>query len=197
MTNDIKIIADPQMIPENCKFTVDCELSTGPSFRFNSPEQAVGSPLPEALFATGNIAGILVSGRIITVTQQTPEDWKIQGKRIGQAIRSAFALGMPLISEELKQKLPPSDQIKNRVLQVLETQINPAVASHGGHIKLLDVKHNDVFLKMEGGCQGCGAANITLKQGVEQTLLKEIPDLGAIYDTTDHAAGQNPYYAAS
>ena len=90
----------------------------------------------------------------------------------------------------------PTGELATRVKQVLDTQINPAVASHGGHIDLVDVDGQDVYIELGGGCQGCGMARVTLRQGVERMLREAIPDLGQIVDVTDHAAGANPYYSA-
>lgn len=85
------------------------------------------------------------------------------------------------------------DPIAIEVQKLLDTQINPGVASHGGYVELLDVKDNRVFVRMGGGCQGCGMASVTLKQGVEALLKQVFPDLSVV-DTTDHAGGTNPYY---
>ena len=71
------------------------------------------------------------------------------------------------------------------------------VAGLGGHISLIDVKGSTVYIKMGGGCQGCGQADVTLKAGVERSLRAAVPGIGEILDSTDHAAGRNPYYAAS
>ena len=90
----------------------------------------------------------------------------------------------------------PTGEMAERVRHVLETRVNPAVASHGGQISLVDVDDADVYLELGGGCQGCGMARVTLKQGVEKMLREAIPDIGEIHDVTDHAAGTNPYYAS-
>jgi Fe/S biogenesis protein NfuA len=82
-----------------------------------------------------------------------------------------------------------------RVQQALDEHVNPGVASHGGHVSLADVQDERVFLRFGGGCQGCGMADVTLKQGVEQILRREVPEIGEILDITDHAAGDNPYYS--
>ena len=86
------------------------------------------------------------------------------------------------------------DALKARVQAVFDEQINPAVAMHGGFISLVDVKDSKVFVEMGGGCQGCGAANMTLKAGIEAILLEEVPEITAVVDTTDHAHGDNPYF---
>lgn len=91
----------------------------------------------------------------------------------------------------------PTGELAERVRQVLEGRVNPAVASHGGSISLVDVDGSDIYLELGGGCQGCGMARVTLKQGVEKMLRESIPDLGQIHDITDHAAGTDPFYAAS
>lgn len=90
----------------------------------------------------------------------------------------------------------PTGALADRVREVLETRVNPAVASHGGEISLVDVDGDVVYLELGGGCQGCGMARVTLKQGVEKMLKEAIPEIAGIVDVTDHAAGANPYYAA-
>jgi Fe-S cluster biogenesis protein NfuA len=77
---------------------------------------------------------------------------------------------------------------------LLDEQINPAVAAHGGYIALVAVEDHVVHLSLEGGCQGCGMADVTLKQGVEGAILAEVPTITAVRDATDHAGGTNPYY---
>ncbi len=90
-----------------------------------------------------------------------------------------------------------SEDLKTRVQQLIESMINPAVAGHGGFVDLIDVKDNKVYLQMGGGCQGCGAADITLKSGIERLIKEELPEVEEVLDTTDHASGSNPYYAPS
>lgn len=88
-------------------------------------------------------------------------------------------------------------EIWDAVQKLLDNTVNPSVAQHGGVISLVDVKDRTVYVHMGGGCQGCGMANVTLRNGVEMLLREEIPDLVALEDITNHAEGQNPYYAAS
>ena len=80
------------------------------------------------------------------------------------------------------------------ILQVLDERINPSVASHGGHISLVDVPEDTVYIRLEGGCQGCGMADVTLKQGIEVEIKRAVPKITTVLDTTDHAGGSNPYY---
>ncbi len=91
-----------------------------------------------------------------------------------------------------------SDPEKGEAIEKLfEETVNPGLAMHGGSVELLDVKDNNVYVRLGGGCQGCGMANVTLKQGIERMIREAMPDIGAVIDTTDHADGKNPYYAPS
>lgn len=87
----------------------------------------------------------------------------------------------------------PTGPIADRVRDILETQVNPAIAAHGGMISLVDVDQTDVYVEMSGGCQGCALSRMTLKQGVERMLREAVPELTAVHDVTDHASGDNPY----
>jgi Fe/S biogenesis protein NfuA len=83
------------------------------------------------------------------------------------------------------------------IQQLIDERINPAVASHGGQIDLLDVTDDSIYIHMGGGCQGCGMADVTLKHGIEGMVQEHFPEIKNIIDTTDHASGTNPYYEAS
>jgi len=86
-------------------------------------------------------------------------------------------------------------EVQMEVIQnLLDFEINPMVASHGGVFTLLDVADNNVYVELGGGCQGCGQADVTLRQGVEQRMREVFPDMVALIDNTDHAGGDNPYY---
>jgi len=85
--------------------------------------------------------------------------------------------------------------VAQRVLRVLDEQINPAIASHGGVAELVAVDEGVVYLRMGGGCAGCGMAAVTLDQGIELAIRAAAPEITRVVDVTDHAAGTNPYYA--
>ena len=86
--------------------------------------------------------------------------------------------------------------LEDRVGWLLETEVNPSLAAHGGRVALVEITdQKEVILQFGGGCQGCGMADVTLKQGIEQTLMRHIPEITAVMDSTDHRSGTNPYYA--
>jgi Fe/S biogenesis protein NfuA len=89
------------------------------------------------------------------------------------------------------------DELAMLVQQVIDTQINPGVASHGGFVELLNVEDGIAYVQLGGGCQGCGMADVTLKQGIEALIKEAVPAITAVRDSTDHASGTNPYYRPS
>jgi IscR-regulated protein YhgI len=93
-----------------------------------------------------------------------------------------------------QQARTPEGPLAERVREVLERQVNPGIAAHGGSIALVDVKDTEVYLEMSGGCQGCAMSRLTLRQGVERMLRQAVPEITAVHDITDHAGGSNPYY---
>ena len=86
------------------------------------------------------------------------------------------------------------DPLARAVQDVLDRQINPGVGSHGGMVTLVDVRDGTAYMQFGGGCQGCAAVDVTLKQGVETAIRSAVPSIQAIVDVTDHDAGVNPYY---
>ncbi len=100
----------------------------------------------------------------------------------------------PAPREPQKRHGPPQGPLADRVREVLDTQVNPAVAAHGGEITLVDVQGTEIFIEMSGGCQGCALSRMTLKQGVERMVRQAVPEVTAVYDVTDHASGVNPFY---
>jgi|GEM_PF-46036 len=84
--------------------------------------------------------------------------------------------------------------IADKIQDIIDAEINPGLAAHGGYVELLDVQDKNAFVLMGGGCQGCGMAAVTLQEGITERLLAAVPEVERIIDTTDHAAGTNPYY---
>jgi Fe/S biogenesis protein NfuA len=90
-----------------------------------------------------------------------------------------------------------SGPVPQQVQQVLESYINPSIASHGGRADLVAVEGGTAYLRLGGGCQGCGMANVTLKQGIERALTQMVPEITEVVDVTDHASGTNPYFESA
>ncbi|MCL4423812.1 MAG: NifU family protein [Actinobacteria bacterium] len=108
-------------------------------------------------------------------------------------------------SRSLAAELPPgatedlSGDLARQVVAILEEQINPSIAMHGGHAELvaIDEGQGAAFLRLGGGCQGCGLAQVTLSQGIEVAIKEAIPEIISVVDVTDHASGSDPYFQAA
>jgi Fe/S biogenesis protein NfuA len=95
---------------------------------------------------------------------------------------------------------PPADlsgPVPQRVVQVIEQQINPSIAMHGGSAELVAVEESTAYVRLGGGCVGCGMATVTLSQGIEVAITDNVPEIESVVDVTDHASGSNPYYEAA
>jgi Fe/S biogenesis protein NfuA len=105
----------------------------------------------------------------------------------GQLTIKAPNAKVPMVNED--------SPINESISYYLQTEINPGLASHGGEVSLIDVVEDGIaVLKFGGGCQGCGQVDLTLKEGIEKTLLERIPELKGVRDVTDHSIKENAYY---
>jgi Fe-S cluster biogenesis protein NfuA len=199
---DIRITAEP-IDNGRCKFLVSEQLHGSGVRRFASRDEAQGSPLAEAIFAIpgADVIEVIVSGNLVTVVKQSPAPWPVVGKAVGQAIRAALAGDRPAVAAKPAPVAGASattdDALYERVADLFDQQVNPMVARHGGRVELIDVQDAVVMVRMAGGCQGCGMADVTLRQGIEAMLHQHVPEVRGVVDITDHAAGSNPYFAAA
>ena len=88
-----------------------------------------------------------------------------------------------------------ADPKAKKIQELFDNEINPSIAMHGGYVELLDIQGDRAFIRMSGGCQGCGMKDVTLKQGIEMRIMELVPDIHEVIDATDHASGANPYYS--
>ncbi len=190
---EIKITGEPSESGDRCKFTLDRPLLPDESAFFARGSDASLSPLAGELLALAGVDSVLVADNTVSVSAAHPVDWPAMG--IGNVIRTHIRSGRPIVSASYFEDLPSEGDLKWAIGDLLEREINPAVAAHGGFVELIDVKKNNVYIRLGGGCQGCGAADVTLKQGIEKAIRDLVPRVGEILDTTDHAAGRNPYYS--
>ena len=91
----------------------------------------------------------------------------------------------------------PDGAVARAVRKLLEDTVNPAVAAHGGHISLVDVQDGAAYIRLEGGCQGCGMSEVTLRHGVESAIKAAVPEITEVFDVTDHDSGADPFYRRS
>jgi Fe-S cluster biogenesis protein NfuA len=190
---EIKIMAEPQMDPNVCKFMVNQPVFEG-VVNCTGKDMAKGSPFLEALFAIDGVSRVMVSGGTITVAKNSKEEWGDLARKVGVAIRDTMKAGGTMIAPDIKDKIPSNEELREKIQKVIDDELNPGLGMHGGSVELIDIQGTTVFMSMSGGCQGCAAASYTLKHGIEQILKSRVPEVTEIVDVTDHSAGVDPYY---
>jgi len=171
----------------------DTPLAGPGRHRFATPEEATAHPVAAAVMAVPGVQEVILEGNAVLVLRRQDLAWEALEERITYAIGTALGLAQEMAEASPGQALA-DDEIFDVVERVFTRDINPAVAQHGGKVELLDVQDGTVIVRMMGGCQGCGMANVTLRQGIEAQLRRLIPGLRGIRDITDHSAGENPYF---
>lgn len=192
-SGEIKITGEPSASGDRCKFTVDRPVLPGESAFFERPMPTDVSPLATEILGAAGVDSVLLAENTVTVSAAHAVDWPALA--IGNLIRKHLRSGVAPVSARYFEDLPSEGDLRWAITDLFAREINPAVASHGGFVELIDVKRNNVYLRLGGGCQGCGAADVTLKQGIEKAIRTLVPRIGEILDTTDHGAGRNPYYS--
>jgi len=156
--------------------------------------------------------------KLISLDEKTPEDVTVEGKEFqivvdpksaeylkgatidyeDKIVKSGFKFRNPNKPEVPKLGDGPRSDltgpVAEKVQRLIDTELNPAVAAHGGMIQFLGVRDNKAYLTFGGGCHGCGMVDVTLKQGVEQRIRELIPEIEEVVDSTDHSTGENPFY---
>lgn len=193
MTAPIGLTAEP-VDQRRCKFILDRSIEQAGLRTYASIDEASESPVAQAVLGVPGICQVVVSGNVLTAVQDGDLPWSALEPQVRYAV--ATALDQPPVHQGAVGRAVDDDAAYDLVAEIFRREINPAIAQHGGKVELLDVQDGIVVLRMMGGCQGCGMANVTLRQGIEASLRRAIPSIGGIQDVTDHASGTNPYFAA-
>jgi len=196
MTLPVKVIAKP-VDETRCTLILSRPVRQAGVHTYSSLEEARDAPVAQAVLGVPGVAEVVVAGDELTVTKSASSPpWSDLAAQLRYAVRAAMEQG----------EAPPApggggpgedDGIYRVAEEICRTQINPWVAQHGGKVELIDVQDGTVVLRMSGGCQGCGMARVTLRQGVETALRRAIPALREVRDVTDHAAGTTPYFRSA
>ena len=191
----ISITAEPQVMPNNCLFRVDRTLFVGTLYVSDPTWAREWAPLAAALFdAVEGLKGVRIADAEVMISMQTvPTDWRGGARTAGQAIRTHLSAEGKVVNTGAVAALGGHDLMRAQAQKIIEEQLNPMLASHGGWVEIQASEKQDLYITMGGGCQGCGSAAYTMKQGVEVALRQGVPELENIYDATDHASGANPY----
>ena len=180
--------------PTIYRFTSSRTLYVG-TRTISNADDAKGLPLAEKLISLSGVEKLQLIGHLLVVTKTGNRAWEQLAREIESVLTSYLVSAQALTPEDVQEKMMLMGRnTKEKVQYLIETQINPGVAEHGGSVQVVEVRDGGVYLRFHGGCQGCGAADFTLKQGIETIIKRAVPEIDQIIDLTNHGAGMNPYY---
>jgi Fe-S cluster biogenesis protein NfuA len=185
--------------PHSMRFVLDRDVQAGAGASYSNTSTVQCAPLAKALFAIAGVEKIDVAGAVVAVLKAADGDWATMKGPIAQAIRDSMAQSAAPLGMAAKAvgQTRTDAEIHLAVQDVLDRQANPAIAGHGGDVRVTDVQDGVVSMLMSGGCQGCASSAATLRGGVESMIRTAVPEVRDIVDVTDHAAGATPYYSAA
>ena len=139
------------------------------------------------------LAQVDIAGQVVTLTGDNIESWPAVGKEIGGVIREQIKSGEAPVTEKAMDA--GNSALFDQVNTLIQNDVNPSIASHGGVITLHNVSDGKAYVTMGGGCQGCSMSSVTLKQGVESYIVAKVDGVNEVVDITNHSEGENPYYS--
>ena len=195
MIDEVTIASEvDQRNPCICRFTVNRTLHIGTA-TFDNKDETEGFLLAQKLFEIEGITRVQLIGHLLVVSKAQEQDWRVLIEQVKEILEAFLVSSFALSEEQVEDRMMLIGRgTKEKIQYLLAHKINPGVAEHAGFVELIDVRDNNVYIRLGGGCQGCGAADFTLRQGIEAIIKKEVPEILQVLDVTDHAAGMNPYY---
>lgn len=181
---------------------------------YESAEEATVSPIANKIFGFPWTQSITVGKETIVVEKQEWVEWEVLASPLANLIKEHISSQLSSSGEHQLEENPessPSDPFADlsgdfspsgdlsspeaqKIKQLIETKINPAVADHGGFVSLVDYKNETVYVELGGGCQGCAMSQATLKEGIATSIMDAFPHIKQVVDVTDHSSGDNPFY---
>lgn len=171
--------------PSTLKYVVDARLLPSGAMSFTNKEMAVEkSPLALKLMEIKGVSAVMLGTNFVTVTKGGEGEWDELNDQVMTALDSHLTAGEPVVSPEALQAKAASpgsgSEIENRIREILEAEIRPAVMMDGGDITLDRFEDGIVYLNMRGSCSGCPSSTMTLKMGIESRLKESIPEVNEV-----------------
>ena len=160
-------------------------------FTYNMSLKPLAQAAPDDVVEEFGGLSVVVPARDVESLRGATVDWS------DDLMRGGLTIDNPNTPSPAMGGRPPADlsgPVAQRVAQVIEQQINPSIAMHGGSAQLVAVEDSTAYVRLGGGCVGCGMATVTLSQGIEVAITEAVPEITGVVDVTDHASGTNPYY---
>lgn len=179
------------------RFLVDETISVRENTYVDST-QALQSPVAAKIFGFPWTEQVTVGTNFVEITKQDWVEWEVLEEPLKGLMEEHFNAQTGGIEENPEVTVAPKMNLDTpeakKISQLIEEQINPALASHGGFVVLHGVENNQVHLEMGGGCQGCAMSQQTMREGIETAIKDIVPSIEGIVDVTNHAMGNNPFF---
>ncbi len=177
----IELSAMPTPNPNTIKFLPNKDFFEAGSVDFPNKEKAEGSILPETLFQIDGIEGVMVGHNFVSVTKTSDTTWEtvleVIRNTIIETLSAESDVIKPELVEEAQQSVEHDDEISQKIQQILDEEIRPAIAMDGGDVSLRSYEDGIVRLYLQGACSTCPSATMTLKMGIENRLKEDIPEI--------------------
>ncbi len=176
--------------PETLGLRIEVTGVRGADFTYDLAFEPVAEAEPDdVVFQNGDLAVVVPAGSVDDLKGATL-DLPRHSDQGGLVLRNPNRPQTPQLGEAIELTGTSEDKVR----QLLDQQVNPAIAVHGGFTELVKVEDDQAFITMGGGCQGCAMSAMTLRQGIETAILTAIPEITEVVDITDHGSGENPFY---
>lgn len=185
--------------PEKLSLWIEISGSTGGSYTYDVYFQNRSDASPEDEVISLRGIDVVVPSSSVSAMRGSKLDLGGDDGSGGLVILNPNvpASGSDLPLPEDLQNADLSGPEAQQIIRLLQEEINPAIAAHGGRADLVAVADSTAYLRLSGGCQGCGMASVTLSQGIEVAIKEAVPSITRVADVTDHMSGSNPYYGSS
>ena len=181
MSNEIKLTAMPTPNPNTIKFLIDITFFERGSIDFNTKEKAKGSILPETLFGVEGITGVMIGTNFVSITKEENAGWESVLEPTSEIIKDLCSQDIVYFDKSYLEKLESNNQenseVINKINEILDNEIRPAIAMDGGDCELVAFEDGILTLRMQGACSNCPSSVMTLKMGIENRLREDIPEL--------------------
>lgn len=166
--------------PNTLKYVINRTLLEKGAANFPNKEKAEHSPLAKKLFGVLGVAAVMIGRNFITVTKGPEGDWEGLNRGVNETLKEHLSANLPVVDESFITGGPTGQgtgAIEDKIREILDNEIRPAVAMDGGDITFEKFENGVVYLYMQGSCSGCPSSTATLKMGIENRLKEQIPEV--------------------
>lgn len=184
MNNNVAVTLDFTPNPNTLKFVVNRTFIERGAANFTEKQKAEQSPLASKVFSVPGVEAVMIGTNFVTVTKAADGNWDVLAEEVPKAIETHLEANLPIFDASYQVNAPAvststgqNAEIENKIKEVLDNEIRPAVAMDGGDITFEKYEDGVVYLHLQGACSSCPSSTATLKMGVETRLRDVIPEI--------------------